>query len=76
VAGPATYSLITDFFAPQQRVKAFFAFSIFQQLGDTFQFMTTSIITNYGWKKTWWICGMFAVVNGLIIVLTIVEPPR
>ena len=30
MSGPPTYSLITDFFPPKYRVKAFFAFSIMQ----------------------------------------------
>lgn len=42
---PPTYTLITDFFPPKYRVKAFFAFSIMQQIGDTMQYLTSNLIT-------------------------------
>ena len=76
MAGPMTYTLITDFFSPKYRVKAFFAFSVLQQLGDPFKFMTQNLITAFGWKKAWFFVGGFGIMAGLLTLLTLTEPKR
>ena len=75
-SGPATYSLITDYFPKQYRVKAFFAFAVFQQLGDTFSYATIPIISMFGFRNAWLICGGFGMAIGLLTIFTLYEPPR
>ena len=75
-SGPATYSLITDYFPKEYRVKAFFAFAVFQQLGDTFSYLTITIISKWGFRNAWLICGAFGMVAGLLTIFTLYEPPR
>jgi sugar phosphate permease len=76
MSGALSYTLITDFFAPRNRVRAFFVFSILSQLGDTARFMTPNIITLTGYKVAWFIIGGFGIISGALILLTVVEPPR
>lgn len=76
MSGPPTYSLITDFFPPRYRVKAFFAFSIMQQVGDTMQYLTSNLITGMGWRNTWFVIGIYGFSMGLMCVLFVKEPPR
>ena len=75
-SGPATYSLITDYFPKEYRIKAFFAFAIFQQLGDTFSYLTIPIISHFGFRGAWLICGGFGMAVGFLTIFTLYEPPR
>jgi sugar phosphate permease len=76
MSGPPTYSLITDFFPPRYRVKAFFAFSIMQQIGDTMQYLTSNLITAMGWRNTYFVIGIYAMAMGLTCIIFVKEPPR
>jgi MFS family permease len=71
VGTPIVYVLITDYFEPRLRVKAFFVFSILSQLGDPIRFMTSQLITLFGWKQAWVICGLFGIIPGALCVFTI-----
>jgi hypothetical protein len=38
--------------------------------------MTTRLITIFGWRNSWIICGLFAIIPGVLCTFTMVEPPR
>lgn len=76
VGNPLTYILITEYFEPKARVRAFFVFQILAQLGDTIIFLNTDLITMFGWRNSWMICGMFAIIPGVLCTFTIIEPER
>lgn len=76
MSGPATYSIITDFFEKKYRIKAFFLYAILIQLGDTLQYASTFLISHLGWRKTWMFCGVFGIVVGISICIFVIEPAR
>ena len=76
IYGPVVYSIITDFFPPEKRVRAFFVFSLLQQLGDTMRFLTSPMIRAFGYKVAWWVCGCFGIATGILMLFTVGEPAR
>lgn len=74
IYGPVVYSIITDFFPPEKRTRAFFIFSLLQQLGDTLRFLTSPMIRLLGYKVAWMCCGGFGIVTGLLMLFTVIEP--
>ena len=71
IYGPVVYSIITDFFPPEKRVRAFFIFSLLQQLGDTMRFLTSPMIRAFGYKMAWWVCGGFGISTGILMLTTV-----
>ena len=74
--GPALYSIISDFFPPHLKVRAFFIYATLQQLGDTLTFFTINIISWIGWRTTYKVIGIYSAVFGVICLLFVKEPPR
>ncbi len=74
---PAAHSLIGDLFPPERRA---FAISVFQAgglAGLSGGLMLTGILADQlGWRLALCIVGLPGVVLGLIIFLTLKEPPR
>ena len=40
------------------------------------RFMTSPMIRAFGYKTTWWVCGGFGIVTGILMMTTVVEPVR
>ena len=76
LGSPLTFILITEYFEPRARVRAFFVFSILSQLGDPIIFLTTDLISMFGWRNTWIICGLSSIIPGVLCTLTVSEPSR
>ena len=51
-------------------------FSVLIQLGDAAKFITPVLISEVGWRVSWIIGGGFGVVIGLLIMVSVAEPPR
>jgi MFS family permease len=71
---PASYSLIDNMFPAQLKIRAFFVFTVVQQLGDTLQFSSVSIITAVGWRNCTKIVGGFGIWVGILMLLFVKEP--
>lgn len=69
-----TYQLVTEYFAPKYRTRAYFSFSISKQLSESIKYLTPILISTFGWKISWMIGGGIGVVSGLLLVLTVSEP--
>lgn len=69
-----THQLVTDFFEKKYWTKAYFAFSILRQLGDSARFMTPVLIGATGWRTAWSIGGAFGILNGILLILTVSDP--
>jgi sugar phosphate permease len=71
ISSALCYLLVFEFFEEKYKVKAFFAFSVAKQLGDSVRYLTPILISATGWRNTWIIGGGFSVFVGLLIVFTV-----
>jgi sugar phosphate permease len=69
-----THQLVTEYFNKKLKTRAYFAFSVSKQLGDSIRFMTPVLISVTGWRVAWMIGGGISALVGLLIVFTIEEP--
>lgn len=69
-----THSLVTEYFAMRYATRAYFAFSISKQLGDSLKYMTPLLINMTGWRLAWMCGGAAIAVNGLMIIFIVAEP--
>lgn len=74
---PPSYSLISDYFAPQDRGKALALYS----LGVPFGSMVGSaaggwIAANYGWRTAFYAVGLPGVLLALLLLVVVREPKR
>ena len=74
--GPAMFSIISDFFPSELKVRAFFVYSTLQQLGDTVVFFTINIISLIGWRNSFRLIGLTGLVGGFACLLFVREPKR
>ena len=72
--GPPAYSLITDFFPPEQRTTANSVYSFGIYIGASLSNLTILIIESIGWRMTYFLVGCLGVLIGLIGILIISEP--
>lgn len=70
------YLLVTEFFDPKYKTKAFFAFSVSRQVADSVKFMTPLLINKFGWRLAWNIGGGFGASIGLMIAFTVRVPKQ
>lgn len=69
-----THQLVTEYFEEKYWTRAYFAYSILKQIGDSARFMTPVLIKYTGWRMAWIIGGGFGVVSGLLMVFLVAEP--
>lgn len=69
-----SYQIVTEFFAPKYKTKAFVLFSISKQASDSILFLTPLLISATGWRMAWAICGGVGIIGGMLLVFTISEP--
>jgi predicted MFS family arabinose efflux permease len=46
------------------------------QLGDTMQYLSTIIISLFGWRNTWKLCGGSGMLVGILTCIFVKEPTR
>jgi predicted MFS family arabinose efflux permease len=74
---PAAQSVITDYYPPEKRSSALAIFNLGIPLGNMFgAFAAGAVAQTWGWRLAFVIVGLPGVVLGLIIKLTVKEPPR
>ena len=74
---PAGQSLITDYFPPQKRSTAVALFNLGIPLGMLFGALAAGwIAKTWGWRAAFLIVGAPGMILGLLIKLTVKEPPR
>lgn len=74
---PAAQSVITDYYPPEKRSSALAIFNLGIPLGNMFgAFAAGAVAQTWGWRMAFIIVGLPGVVLGLIIKLTVKEPPR
>jgi MFS family permease len=76
-ASPPAHSLITDFFEPHRRGRAFSIYSLGVSAGVLIGSIAGGYVAQaYGWRMTYVIFGIPGVVLAILIPLTIREPKR
>lgn len=40
------------------------------------QYLTSNLITAFGWRNTWRVIGIYGMAMGLMCILSVAEPPR
>lgn len=65
---------MSEFFAPRHKTRAYYAFSISKQLGETVKYMTPILISWTGWRMAWMIGGGFGIIIGVLLIITVQEP--
>ena len=74
---PAAQSVIADHYPPEKRSSALAIFNLGIPLGNMFgAFAAGAVAQAWGWRLAFIIVGLPGVVLGLIIKLTMKEPPR
>jgi MFS family permease len=74
---PPSHSLISDYFPVSQRARALAIFSLAIPIGSMVAAIGGgSIAGEFGWRTAFLIFGGLGVLTGLIVLLTIKDPPR
>jgi hypothetical protein len=58
------------YFKKEQKIKAYYAFSLMIQLADSLKFQTSNLIGTLGWELAWVVIGAFGVVVGILVIFT------
>lgn len=71
------YSLISDYFPPNQRARALSLYSFGIPIGSAFGILLGGVLTSYlGWRSAFFIVGLAGLVIAPIFCLTMREPKR
>jgi predicted MFS family arabinose efflux permease len=74
---PPSYSIIADYFPPEQRGGALALYSLGIPLGTTAgAALGAWIASSYGWRTAFVAIGLFGIVFALLVLLTVREPQR
>ena len=76
VCNPLAYSLIRDYFPPQNRSTANSLYSSGIYLGNALASLSIIMIKNYGWRNTFKFVAITGGVIGILGILILVEPIR
>ena len=76
-SSPAAYSIISDYFRPEERAKAFSIYHIGLYIGILISFAFGGYMAeHYGWRSTFSILGIPGVLFGILLFFTLKEPLR
>ena len=74
---PPAYSLISDYFEPERRARALSIYSMGIGGGVFLGYLVSGVVAEeYGWRAAFFIIGVPGVLLGLLLKLTLREPPR
>lgn len=74
---PPANSIISDYFPPRSRARAFAIYALGITLGSVFaNLFGGPIAENFSWRKAFMMLGLPGVIVGLLILFTVKEPPR
>ena len=73
---PAMFSLVADFFPPEDRTLANSVVNCGKYLGTAAQSLTIILIGAVGWRASYEIVGFLGVFIGLLTIVAVREPPR
>jgi MFS family permease len=73
--GPAAISLLADYFPPSKRATVTSIYSMGIALGAGLAALGGGYLSNYGWRKAFWIVG-FPGLAFAVLVFILREPPR
>lgn len=72
---PPFHSLISDFVAPERRIRAFATFAVGAPLGSmVIAILGGFLAQHYGWRSVFWAAGGLGIIFGLLVRLTIRDP--
>jgi MFS family permease len=73
---PASYSIIADYFPPNQRSTANAIETAGSYVGGGLASFTVLLIAKYGWQGMYKIIGGLGVIGGILSIILIKEPDR
>lgn len=74
---PPAYSLISDYFEPERRARAMSIYSMGIGGGVFLGYLISGVVAEeYGWRAAFFIIGVPGILLGLLLKLTLREPPR
>lgn len=74
---PPSYSLISDYYAPEERATALAVYSLGVPFGILFGFLLGGQIQEYfGWRNAFFVVGIPGIILAAIMWFTVKEPPR
>ena len=75
-SNPLAYSLVRNFFPPNQRSTANSIIGSAIYLGSAISSLSILIIDEFGWRISFYVAGAFGAVSGLLTILVVREPSR
>lgn len=74
---PPSHSLISDYFPKTERGRAFAIFALGVPIGTAIgNYIAGQSVQAFGWRTTFMLVGLPGLLVGLIVRLTVIEPPR
>lgn len=75
-SAPTSFSLIKDYFPPENRsfANSFFTGALF--LGASLSSLCTIMIQQSGWRDTYFIVGLFGIFVGILFIIVVREQQR
>jgi predicted MFS family arabinose efflux permease len=76
-SGPSSQSIMADYFRPHELARAMGFLTLGSTLGTATGLMAGGVLASlYGWRMSFVLLGLPGIVLGLILFLTVREPPR
>lgn len=76
VSGPCSYSLITDWIPPENRVMAYSVYALGVQAGGPFSSFNTPIIEWLGWRAAFQFLALLGFIVLALSIIVFDEPER
>lgn len=76
VSGPCSYSLITDWIPPENRIMAYSIYALGVQFGGPFANLVPNIVEWLGWRATFQYLALMGFVLLAICIILFDEPER
>lgn len=76
-SGPPSQSIMADYFRPNELARAMGVLTLGSTLGTAMGLMAGGVLASlYGWRMSFILLGIPGMILGLILFLTVREPPR
>lgn len=74
---PPSYSLLSDYYAPEERATALATYALGVPFGILFGYALGGIINDmFGWRMAFFVVGLPGVLLAVVVWFTVKEPPR